>query len=46
VADDAGANAAFGVALGAAVLAAAAVGVCQKLLVVPAEHVAEPALAR
>src|SRR5215217_2391010 len=41
-----GANAAFLVATVAAALAAVTVGLCQRLLHVPAEHAAEPALAR
>jgi MFS family permease len=46
IVDVAGANAAFLVATVAAALAAVTVGVCQRLLHVPAEHAAEPALAR
>jgi MFS family permease len=45
IVDEAGANAAFLVATVAAAVAAVAVGLCQRLLHVPAEHVSEPALA-
>jgi hypothetical protein len=41
-----GANAAFLVATVAAGMAAVVVGLCQRLLHVPAEHAASPALAR
>ncbi|MGY1725310.1 MFS transporter [Blastococcus sp. SYSU DS0533] len=46
IVDVAGANRAFVVAIVAAAIAAVAVGACQRLLHVPAEHAAEPALAR
>jgi MFS family permease len=45
VVDVAGANAAFLVATASAAIAAAVVGLFQRLLHVPAEHAAEPALA-
>ena len=46
IVDVSGANAAFLVATVAAALAAVTVGLCQRLLHVPAEHSAQPALAR
>jgi MFS family permease len=46
IVDVSGANAAFLVATVAAALAAVVVGLCQRLLHVPAEHTSEPALAR
>jgi len=45
IVDVSGANAAFLVATVAAAIAAITVGLCQRLLHVPAEHAAEPALA-
>jgi hypothetical protein len=45
IVDVSGANAAFLVATVAAAIAAVTVGLCQRLLHVPAEHAAEPALA-
>jgi MFS family permease len=46
IVDASGANTAFLVATVAAAIAAITVGLCQRLLHVPAEHAAEPALAR
>src|SRR5688500_5917005 len=46
IVDVAGANASFLVATVSAAMAAVVVGVCQRLLHVPAEHAAAPALAR
>jgi MFS family permease len=46
VVDLAGANTAFAVAIAAAAVAAVVVVICQRMLRVPAEHAAEPALAR
>ena len=46
VVDLVGANASFLVATAASAVAAAAVGACQRVLHVPAEHAASPALAR
>jgi MFS family permease len=46
IVDVSGANAAFLVATVAAAIAAVVVGACQRLLHVPAEHAAAPALAR
>jgi MFS family permease len=45
IVDESGANAAFLVATVAAAIAAVVVGLCQRLLHVPAEHTSEPALA-
>jgi MFS family permease len=46
IVDVAGANASFAVATVAALVAAVVVAACQRLLHVPAEHAAEPAMAR